>query len=189
LGLLGGALTQGTSILQPTIITETLGSFTGTAVNYIDGQNQGGSFGLENYSGSSIFLIIKRNTLGTGNWTINLAGGAGLCMLVGTSNIEILKTPSGNQADPPIPFGDPILIASSGQSDTFFSATFNDDFGTTNAVSFVDVSDNLGMGSDTGQTGNDTSIFEFLIYNRLLNSSEYAQVVNYLKTKYQYSTW
>jgi hypothetical protein len=47
----------------------------------------------------------------------------------------------------------------------------------------------LGIGGNQSQTTSDISIFEFLIYNRLLNSSEYAQVVNYLKTKYQYNSW
>jgi hypothetical protein len=189
LGLLGGSISQATALLQPSIITETLGSFTGTAVNYIDGQNQGSSFPLENYSGSSIFIVMKRNSTGTGNWTINLAGGAGLCMLIGTSNPEILKTPNGISLQPiPSPLGE-LFIAASGQSDSFFTATFNDASGSTSSFSNTDVSNFLGLGSDSGQIGIDNSIFEFLIYNRLLNSSEYAQVVNYLKTKYQYSSW
>ena len=187
---MGGSISQATSLLQPTITTETLGSFTGTAVNYIDGQNQNGSFALENYSGSSIFIVMKRNSIGTGNWTISLAG-VGTCMFISTLSVEIIKNPTANQADPPIPVGNPVLIASSGQSNSFFSATFND-VATPFPSSFTggtDQSNFLEMGQDIGQTGFDNNIFEFLIYNRLLNSSEYAQVVDYLKTKYQYSTW
>lgn len=191
LGLLGGAVTQANASLRPSIITDTLGSFTGTAVNYSEGENQSSSFSALNYSGSSIFIVMKRNTVGPQNWTINLAGSFGTCALIGTNPLEIIKKPTVQQADPPIPAGDPILITSSGQSDTFFYATFND-VATAfpqPALSFVDDSDFLAIGGDTGQTNNDTSIFEFLIYNRLLNSSEYAQVVSYLKTKYQYNTW
>jgi hypothetical protein len=47
----------------------------------------------------------------------------------------------------------------------------------------------LNVGDNQGQTNSNISIFEYMIYNRLLTSSEYAQVVNYLKTKYQYNTW
>jgi hypothetical protein len=190
LGLLGGSLNQATSLLHPSIITDTLGSFSGTAVNYTGGEHQFNSFPLENYSGSSIFIVMKRNTVGSQNWTIDLAGSAGTCMFIGTNPVEIQKDPTIQPADPPIPVGDPILIAASGESPSFFYATFND---ITPFDSFPftrpNSSDFLSIGYDNGQTGNDTSIFEFLIYNRLLNASEYAQVVNYLKTKYQYNSW
>jgi hypothetical protein len=190
LGLLGGAVSQGTLSLQPTIISETLGSFTGTAVNYIDEQNQQSGFTLENYSGSSIFIVMKRNSTDPiNNWTINMNGPSGLCMLIETSIAGIIKTPKGIQSDPPTPLG-PVFIAASGQSDTFFTASFNDQIPFDDAPFIgTDEGNFLAFGSVSGQIGNDNSIFEFLIYNRLLNSSEYAQVVNYLKTKYQYSTW
>jgi hypothetical protein len=190
LGLLGGALTQGDPLLRPSIITDTLGSFSGLAVNYTNSDNQFSSFPLENYSGGTIFKVMKRNTTGTGNWTSTLGGSFGGVMLFGTNPLEIQKDPTAYQAEPAIPVGDPILITASGESPTFFTAAFNDAISPFPApVSRPDLSDFLGIGDNTGQTGNDTSIFEFLIYNRLLNSSEYAQVVNYLKTKYQYSTW
>ena len=81
-------------------------------------------------------------------------------------------------------------MASSGQSGSFLSVSFNDSLGSSVApFTGTDVSDFFAIGGDTGQVSNDTSIFELMIYNRLLNSSEYAQVVNYIKTKYQYNTW
>jgi hypothetical protein len=189
LGLLGGAITQADALLQPSLISETLGSFTGTAVNYTGSENQSSGFPLENYSGSSTFLVMKRNSVGTGNWTINLAGGSGVCFVIGTSNPEFLKTPNIVSSTPqPYPLGE-LLIASSGQSNSFFNATYNDGSGTLTPFTGTDVSDFFNIGSNEGQIGNNNSIFEVMIYNRLLNSSEYAQVVNYLKTKYQYSTW
>jgi hypothetical protein len=191
LGLLGGAINQGDPAKQPTIITETLGSFSGTAVNYFGAENQGSGFPLENYSGMSMFVVMKRNANDVlKNWTINLAGGAGVCFVMGTQNPEILKNPNIIQSTPqPYPLGE-LFIASSGQSNSFLSATFNDVAGTIGSA-FVgtDVSDFFNIGSDEAQTANDISIFEFLIYNRLLNASEYAQVVNYIKSKYQYNTW
>lgn len=189
LGLLGGSISQANPSYQPTIITETLGSFTGTAVNYFGTQHQFGSFATLNYSGSSIFLVMKRNNNDPfRNWTINSVGG-GTNFLIGTNPVEIIKTPTANQADPPLAFGEVLLVAS-GQSDSFFTATFNDAFGFQAPVAgFVDISNFLTLGQDDGQVIGNRSIFEFLIYNRLLTSSEYAQVVNYLKTKYQYNTW
>jgi hypothetical protein len=190
LGLLGGSLNQFNASLRPSIITDTLGSFTGTAVNYSNAENQSNGFPLENYSGSSIFLVMKKNTVGNQNWTINLGGSPGIAMLIGTNPLEIQKNPTIQFADPPIPVGDPILLVASGESPSFFYATFNDVVPLfPSPVSRPDSSDFLAIGGDTGQTDNDTSIFEFLIYNRLLNASEYAQVVNYLKSKYQYNTW
>jgi len=191
LGLLGGSINQGDAAKQPTIITETLGSFSGTAVNYFGPQNQGSGFPLENYSGMSMFVVMKRNANDVlKNWTINLAGGAGVCFVIGTQNPEILKNPNIVASTPqPYPLGE-LFIASSGQSNSFLSATFNDVAGTTGSAFIgTDVSDSFNIGSDEAQTANDISIFEFLIYNRLLNASEYAQVVNYIKTKYQYNSW
>lgn len=191
-GILGKFIGQANGALQPTIITETLGSFTGTAVNYIDGQNQGAfNFDEENFSGSSIFMIMKRNSVAgvSVNATINLQGGLGQCFFIGTNPVEILKDPDGVQADPPPSLGE-LFIAASGQSNSFFTATFNDVPSIiTPAVSLQDLATSIAMFQDTGQIGNDNSIFEFLIYNRLLNASEYGQVVSYLKTKYQFNTW
>ena len=191
LGLLGGAVSQGNPSFQPTIITDTLGSFTGTAVNYFATDNQSGSFTLENYSGSSIFMVVKFNAFDSGNqnWTINLAGGAGVCAIITTNQPGLVKNPDTVVS----PFGSQLgelFMASSGQSGSFLSVSFNDSLGSSVApFTGTDVSDFFAIGGDTGQVSNDTSIFELMIYNRLLNSSEYAQVVNYIKTKYQYNTW
>jgi hypothetical protein len=192
LGLLGGAVSQADPTRQPTIITETLGTFSGTAVNYFGPENQNSfGFGLENYSGSSIFVVMKLNAYDPSqNWTINLAGGAGVCAIITTNQPGIVKNPGTIVPTiNPYPLGE-LFIASSGQSGSFISVAFNDVLGNSVApFTGTDVSDYLGIGSDTGQIDNNTSIFELLIYNRLLNSSEYAQVVNYLKTKYQYNSW
>jgi hypothetical protein len=191
LGLLGGAVNQGDPLLRPTIITETLGTFSGTAVNYFGAQNQGSGFPLENYSGSSIFMVMKINAYDPlRNWTINLAGGAGVCAIITTNQPGIVKNP--NVILPtinPYPLGE-LFMASSGQSNSFISLSFNDVLGSSVApFTGTDVSDFFNIGSNEAQTANDTSIFELLIYNRLLNASEYAQVVNYIKTKYQYNSW
>ena len=31
--------------------------------------------------------------------------------------------------------------------------------------------------------------FEYIVYNRKLTAGEYTQVMNYLKTKYNYASW
>ena len=190
LGLLGGSANQGNPSFQPTIITDTLGSFTGTAVNYFANDNQGIGFTSTNYSASTIFAVMKFNAFDSNNqnWTSNLVG-SGVCAIITTNSPGLLKNPDIIAS----PFGSqlgPLLMASSGQSNSFLSVSFNDSLGSS-IGSFTGVDDavSFNIGSSGTNVDNDTSVFELMIYNKTLSSSEYAQVVNYLKTKYQYNTW
>ena len=190
LGLLGGSANQGNPSFQPTIITDTLGSFTGTAVNYFANDNQGIGFTLTNYSASTIFAVMKFNAFDSNNqnWTSNLVG-SGVCAIITTNSPGLLKNPDIIES----PFGSqlgPLLMASSGQSNSFLSVSFNDSLGSSiGSFTGVDDASSFNIGSAGTNVDNDTSVFELMIYNKVLTSSEYAQVVNYLKTKYQYNTW
>ena len=190
LGLLGGSATQGNPSFQPSIITDTLGSFTGTAVNYFANDNQVIGFTSTNYSASTIFAVMKFNAFDSNNqnWTLNLVG-SGVCAIITTNSPGIVKNPDVITS----PFGSQLgelLMASSGQSNSFISMSFNDVLGNTiGSFTGVDDATTFNIGSSGTNVDNDTSIFELMIYNRLLNSSEYAQVVSYLKTKYHYNTW
>jgi hypothetical protein len=190
LGLLGGSITQGNPAEQPSIITETLGSFTGTAVNYINGDRMVGGFTRTNFSSSTIFWIAKINSVDTARgWSIILGDSiSGLNTGIQTFPLEIVKDPS-SQFAPTLSIPE-LLLTASGTTNSFFNATFNDLLpDSTNPFTGGSFSDVFNLGDNQGQTTSDISIFEFLVYNRLLTNSEYAQVVNYLKTKYQYSTW
>ena len=187
---MGGSANQGNPSFQPTIITDTLGSFTGTAVNYFANDNQGIGFTLTNYSASTIFAVMKFNAFDSNNqnWTSNLVG-SGVCAIITTNSPGLLKNPDIIES----PFGSqlgPLLMASSGQSNSFLSVSFNDSLGSSiGSFTGVDDASSFNIGSAGTNVDNDTSVFELMIYNKVLTSSEYAQVVNYLKTKYQYNTW
>jgi len=191
LGINGGALLQANPAFQPTIITDTLGSYTGTAVNYFANQNQGGGFGTQNYSNATIFVVMKLNAFDSGNqnWTMNMSD-AGVCFIITTNQPGIVKNP--DVVVPtlnPYPVGE-LLMAASGQSGSFLSVSFNDVLG---VPIFPFTGGDLGSFFNIGSVGtnvdNDTSIFELLIYDKVLTPSEYADVMSYLKTKYQYNTW
>ena len=189
-GLLGGSINQGDPSDQPSIITETLGSFTGTAVNYINGQRMNGGFTRENFSSTTIFWVVKINSVDTARgWAIILGDSiTGLNTAIQTFPLQIGKDPS--VLDAPTLGKPELLMSASGTTGSFFNATWNDlpsQF--TNPFTSGDFSDNLNVGDNQGQTTSDISFFEFMIYNRVLTSSEYAQVVNYLKSKYQYNSW
>jgi hypothetical protein len=190
LGLLGGAITQGDPLDQPSIITETLGSFTGTAVSYINGDRMSGGFTRTDFSSSTIFCVVKINSVDIARgWSIILTDSiSGINTGIQTFPLQISKDPNFNEAPA---LGNPeLLLAASGTTGSFFNATFNDLLpNDTGAFTGGDFSDTFNLGDNQGQTTSDISIFEFLVYNRLLTNSEYLQVVNYLKTKYQYSTW
>jgi uncharacterized delta-60 repeat protein len=189
-GLLGGSINQGNAAEQPSVITETLGSFTGTAVNYINGQRQSGGFTNTNFSSTTIFFVAKLNSVDTARgWSIILGSSStGLSSAIQTFPLQIAKNPNFNEAPP---LGKPeLLISASGTTGSFFEATFNDlqpqDIGPNSGGDF---SNFLNVGDNQAQTTSDISIFEYMIYNRVLTSSESAQVVNYLKSKYQYNSW
>ena len=190
LGLLGGAITQGNPSEQPSIITETLGSFTGTAVNYINGDRMGGGFTRTNFSSSTIFWIAKINSVDTARgWSIILGDSiSGINTGIQTFPLQISKDPS--VLDAPALGKPELLMSTSGTTGSFFTASWNDlpsQF--INPFTGGDFSDVFNLGDNQGQITSNISIFEFLVYNRVLTNSEYTQVVNYLKTKYQYSSW
>jgi hypothetical protein len=190
LGLLGGAITQGDPLDQPSIITETLGSFTGTAVSYINGDRMVGGFTRTDFSSSTIFWVAKINSVDTARgWSIIMGDSiSGINTAIQTFPLQISKDPSVLDAPS---LGTPeLLMSASGTTASFFNASWNDlpsQF--TNPFTGGDFSDVFNLGDNQGQTTSDISIFEFMVYNRLLTNSEYLQVTNYLKTKYQYSTW
>jgi hypothetical protein len=190
LGLLGGAISQGDPSDQPSIITETLGSFTGTAVNYINGDRMNGGFTRTNFSSTTIFWVVKINSVDTARgWSIIMGDSiSGLNTAIQTFPLQISKDPS--VLDAPTLGKPELLMSASGTTGSFFNASWNDlpsQF--TNPFTSGDFSDNLNVGDNQGQTTSNISFFEYMIYNKVLTPSEYAQVVNYLKTKYQYNSW
>lgn len=194
-GLLGGSVSQGTATRQPQIINSTLGSYSGTAVQFVGRDFMTGTFTSTNYSSSTVFMVTKIVGVDPNGWSLYLYS-------TGTNNVAwswqsyasssqsvAIKNP-GNY----ISIGRsiaPLLLATSGTSNSFFTASFNDNIPTSASTLFSGTTAvNFDFGYDPGTTSStNIEMYEVIVYNRVLNSTEYGNVMNYLKTKYQYNTW
>jgi hypothetical protein len=194
-GLLGGSLSQGTGSLQPQIQTGTLGSYTGQTVQYTSRDNMLGTFSSANYSSSTVFAIMKISGVDANGWSTSLySTGANNVswdwQSYNTSSTSVSRKTPGSSVSP-VRTKTPLLLATSGTSGSFFTASFNDGLGTSGTTTYTGTSANtLAFGYDPGvSSSTNIEMFEFLVYNRVLSSSEYGQVMSYLKTKYNYNTW
>ena len=154
-----------------------------------------GTFTSTNYSSSTVFSVMKINDTDANGWSISLAStGANNSSWdwqsrnTGTTS-RVLKNPGSSTS----PFRSiaPLLLGTSGTTGSFFTASFNDVLGTSGTTTQTGTTATLfDFGYDPGTASStNIEIYEQLIYNRVLTSGEYAQVINYLKTKYQYNTW
>jgi hypothetical protein len=194
-GLLGGSVSQAVGSRQPQIITGTLGSYTGQTVQYTDRDYMQGTFSSTNYSSSTVFAVMKVNNTDPNGWSIDLySAGANNTSWQWQSRVSAntsitRKNPgSSTSANRTI---NPLLLATSGTTGSFFTASFNDVLGTSGTTTYIGTTATLfDFGYDPGtSTSTNIEVYEQLVYNRVLTSGEYAQVINYLKTKYQYNTW
>jgi hypothetical protein len=195
-GLLGGSVSQGTGSQQPTIQTSTLGSFSGQAVTFSSRDNMAGlGFTSTNYSSSTVFSVMKVNSTDAAGWSIDLYttgpnNNSWSWQSRNTGQTSIARKNPGSSTSPNRTIA-PLLLATSGTTGSFFTASYNDVLGTSGTTT------NTGTTANTLQFGYDPSsssstnieIFEYLVYNRVLTTTEYNDVMNYLKTKYQYNTW
>jgi hypothetical protein len=190
-GLLGGQLSQGTGAYQPTVGSITLGSFTGTCVGFTSRDNMQGTFASTNYSASSVFAVFKA-TNGSSIYSYGFGLGSVLDHYTSygsNNNWRVDKNPNqitlGSSSFNLIP----VLYISSGDTSAY-QAQWNASNGSSAALSKSNDGTQAYIGMDNSfATGAELYMVEYIVYNKKLSSSEYANVVNYLKTKYQYSTW
>lgn len=194
-GLLGGQLNQGTGSFQPQIITGTLGSYTGTSVQYTSRDNMTGSFTSANFSSSTVFAVMKLNSVDGNGWSIDLfATGTNnnswSWQSYNTSSTSVARKTPGSSVSP-TRTTEPLLLTTSGTSGSFFTASYNDVLGTSGTTTYTGTTaTNLNFGYDPGSsTSTNIEIYEFLIYNKELTTTEFNDVTNYLKNKYSYNTW
>lgn len=187
-GLLGSNVSQGTASKQPQILTgRTLGSYTGTSVYFGDNDfmtNAG--FSSTNFSASSIFSVTKGGDTvpPQPGWAIVLSGTSGIVWDY-QQNGQITRKRPGSYTFSGSP--GPLLLCTSGNT-TGYTGSFNDFIPTSATTTYTaSTVTRLDFGYD-GTNGN-VEIFEFIAYDRVLTTSEYDDVVDYLKTKYQYNTW
>jgi hypothetical protein len=200
-GLLGGSLTQGTGARQPDIITgATLGSYTGTAVQFLTRDFMNGTFTTRDFSANTVFFVGKMQ---------NQASQSGIYVV---SSLPVSSTafeyqnysqiyriglnPSLYQISSTSATtlgGAAQIMCASGNTSAFEAQVLTGagviaptSSSYTNATSVSA----LQFGLDTGGGANiDLQIHEYIMYDRKLSSTEYNNVINYLKTKYQFNTW
>jgi hypothetical protein len=191
-GLLGGSISQGTGSLQPTVGPISLGSFSGTCLGFTSRDTMTGTFASTNYSASSVFAVFQASN---GSEAYSYGFGLGGVLDHWTSygsnnNWRVDKNPnqitvSSINLDLP----QPVLFASSGDT-SLFEAEWNGGNGSTASASRTNVTTAAYIGNDNGfSTGAELYMVEYLVYNKKLSPTEYNNVINYLKTKYQYNTW
>lgn len=193
-GLLGGSASQGTSTRQPALVSGTLGSYTGQALNFTSRDNMTIGFASTNFSAMTAFLVIEQ-TSNTDQYGI--FGPVTYQVYGSPSLIRISHSPSTitlSQANSSTLSSQPVLFISSGDTSAFDAELLAGSLGTFTGTKSADSSGvsltSMQFGTDPGVTTNGNfNIYEHIVYNRKLNSTEYNQVVNYLKSKYQYSTW
>jgi len=192
-GLLGGSVSQSTGSRQPSIDTETLGSYTGQSVYFAGRDNMSGTFTTADYSSSTVFAVMKIFNTDANGWSIEVRSSGNTSWDWQSRNTALTsiarKTPGSSVS--PTRLISPLLLATSGQSNSFFTASFNDVIGTSGSTAFsLSNATILNLGTDPGNPSTtQISMFEFIVYNRVLTTIEYANVMSYLKTKYQYNTW
>ena len=195
-GLLGSTVNQGTVSRQPKLsLSSTLGSYTGYAVGFTNRAYMSATFGSANYSSSTVFSVMKINGVSGSGWSIDLFDtGANnyswSWQSYDTGSTSIVRKTPGSSTSPSRTKA-PLLLATSGTSSSFFTASFNDVLGTSGSTTYTGTTaTQFEFGYEPGvNTATNIEVFEYLVYNRVLTSTEYANVMNYLKTKYQYNTW
>jgi hypothetical protein len=199
-GLLGGAVAQGTAARQPNMLTDSLGSYSGNSVQFLGRDFMNASFTSKNFSANTIFFVGKFNNGGTQtgiyatsglpvsaaafeyqntSGTYRIAVRPNLYQITGASATTLSLIPQ--------------IMCSSGDSSNFdvqvltasgvFAPTSGSFTNSTTVSAFQ-------FGLDPGISSSEQiRVHEFIMYDRKLTSTEYNNVINYLKTKYQFNTW
>jgi hypothetical protein len=204
-GSLGGNISQGDSTLQPEVKTDSfMGAWTGTTMRFLNRDRMTGTFANVNFSAATQFLVFKQVSRGTFGDII------GYRIWDGSSNVfsqwlSRTSTPIGNAFN--LPFsgislsntalvGSPSLISIETSGLTQGSALIDMEINDVTQVMTYSAStaylsgNTFVVGGVTTFGGtNDVEFAELIVYNKVLNPTEFLQVENYLKNKYQYNTW
>jgi hypothetical protein len=193
-GLLGGTVNQGTAAAQPFLVYRNLGSYSGNTIGFVNsGDGMAGSFTSTIFSANTMFAVIQTTQTTIDDMVIRLSGSTNNSRALQIGIGGVSNTQSSNKGlstNGSLTIGNR-LISSSGTS-TSFLGQVNDVLGTSGATTLTGVTvTQLQFGSipRDNVTNQYTNVYEFICYNRTLTSTEYEQVLNYLKTKYQYNTW
>ena len=189
----GGSATQTAAANQPVIKTNsTLGSFTGTSVQFLNSADfMTGTTSSLNIQNHTSYIVYKPVTSSASNFSIGLLSATTYNWFY--QNWESAGTGSTRmnrgQYRTPVVDGAPALIVSSGSTSGVI-ASRNDVLGVSATTALTGVlTDRYNLAGGGGANTADYQLFEWIFYSRQLTSTEHANVINYLKTKYQYNTW
>lgn len=197
-GLLGGSIDQGTAVNQPSSTTTTLGSFTGTGIQFSSRDVMlKTTFSSTDFTNHTYFWVGKRVAADTfayiGFQTYSSSSANVLFYTNGGGTIaqrNYLVNAGGRQYTSGATNNTPLLLEVTGtttDASVYLNGVLMSSAATISAINNIT---SLQMGRDAGgTTTNNTVVVEFLAYNKNLTTSEAQQVEDYLKTKYQYSSW
>ena len=191
-GLLGSAMTNASAPTQPQLITSSLGSYSGQAYEFTAGEGLYGGYASITYTGLTTFMVAKwsNNSARSGVYgglftqTNEVFGVNQTFLTTYGGSVNLSNANSNTVSTKPLIYsmsGTPgVWTASYDVKSNVFTTTLNSAVAATSTA-------NLAIECGTG-TPNIT-VFEYIVYNRRLTSTEYAQVINYLKSKYNYASW
>jgi hypothetical protein len=193
---LGNTLANGNVSTQPSLVTSSLGSYSGQAVEFTNNDELNSSFSPITYSGLTTFAVVKWRSANTYSGFYNAAftetndkSGANNnfnTTYVGTATLSTGNSNSVSEL--------PMIYSVSGTPGQFEarydakSSNFTTSYNVSGATPSAAAAFNIAVGS-TGSPVASLTVFEYIVYNRKLTAGEYTQVMNYLKTKYNYASW
>jgi hypothetical protein len=193
---LGNTLSNADVATQPALITSSLGSYSGQAVEFTNNDSFNSTFSPITYSGLTTFAVVKWRNDNTYSGFYNAAftetsdkSGANNnfnTTYVGTATLSTGNSNSVSEL--------PMIYSVSGTPGQFEarydakSSNFTTSLNISGATPPAASAFNIAVGS-TGSPVASLIVFEYIVYNRKLSAGEYTQVMNYLKTKYNYASW
>lgn len=194
-GLLGGSQIQATLINQPVVQSSTLGSFTGQSMAFSSRASMTQTFASTSFSAITIFVVIKLNA----NFSqYGLFSPFDYQSYGSPSQFRITHNPSTitlSSANSTTISYKPQLLIASGDTSAFdaeiLAGSLGTFTGTKTSSSLYQTATYSQLGIDLGSNQPESyfNLFEYIVYNRKLDTTEYNNVINYLKTKYKYNTW
>jgi hypothetical protein len=194
-GLLGSGITNSDVASQPQLVTSSLGSYSGQAYEFLNQDDLFGSFSAITYTGLTTFMVAKwlsNNTSGVygGSFTETneLIGGNNRYATTYGGTVSLSAGNSNSVAGQPLIYsvsGTPgVFNASYDIKSNVFTTSLNSSGATPAATTYLQIES-----ITTSSPVVNLTMFKYIVYNRTLTSTEYAQVINYLKTKYNYASW
>ena len=199
-GLMGSSISQSTAANQPSATTITMGSWTGTGIQFLSRDYMRNiTYSGTNFSAFTWFWVARKVAGGTPDQhatylysgaTDNVKIYSNKGMAISDSNAgTVFSDNFGYRFSAEVPTNWFITISG---TTTKADSYANNSLLTTTGITYTngDGVNSIIMGNDPGSSSaSDVRIVEVIIYNQVLNSTDYNKVKDYIETKYNYSSW